>query len=172
MMARQCISLVGQFLERAVTNGNDLEARDGMAMAGTLGGLAFSNAGVALIHAMEYPVGGAVHVSHGAGNGLLLPYVMQYNLTERYEEIADIGDLLAGSVGNEDGEELAEQAIDTIEQLRAKIGIPTRLRDIGVTRDMLPGFAEKAFAIKRLMRVNPRMPQSASEILAIYEAAY
>ena len=64
------------------------------------------------------------------------------------------------------------RAIETIEQLREKIGIPTRLRDIGVTRDMLPGFAEKAFAIKRLMRVNPRMPQSASEILAIYEAAY
>ena len=172
MMAKQCISLVGQFIERAVRNGNDLEARDGMAMAGTLGGLAFSNAGVALIHAMEYPVGGAVHVSHGAGNGLLLPYVMRYNMTERSEEIADIGDLLAGGFGNGVGEELAELAIETVERLREFIGIPTRLRDIGVTRDMLPGFAEKAFAIKRLMRVNPRMPQSASEILAIYEAAY
>ena len=61
-------------------DGNDLEARDGMALAATLGGLAFSNAGVALVHAMEYPVGGAVHVSHGAGNGLLLPFVMRFNL--------------------------------------------------------------------------------------------
>ena len=60
-------------------DGTDLEARDGMALAATLGGLAFSNAGVALVHAMEYPVGGAVHVSHGAGNGLLLPYVMAFN---------------------------------------------------------------------------------------------
>ena len=48
----------------------------------------------------------------------------------------------------------------------------TRLRDIGVTEDMLPGFAEKTFAIKRLMRTNPRMPQSADEILAIYRAAF
>src|SRR4029079_13268376 len=59
-MAREAITLVGKFLKRAVADGNDLEARDGMALAATLGGLAFSNAGVALVHAMEYPVGGAV----------------------------------------------------------------------------------------------------------------
>ena len=63
-MAREAITLVGKFLKRAVKDGNDLEARDGMALAATLGGLAFSNSGVALVHAMEYPVGGAVHVSH------------------------------------------------------------------------------------------------------------
>ena len=83
VMASEAITLVGQFLRRAVKDGNDLEARDGMALAATLGGLAFSNAGVALVHAMEYPVGGAVHVSHGAGNGLLLPFVMRFNLPER-----------------------------------------------------------------------------------------
>ena len=54
-----------------------------MALAATTAGLAFSNCAVALVHALEYPVGGAVHVSHGAGNGLLLPYVMRYNLPER-----------------------------------------------------------------------------------------
>ena len=66
----------------------------------------------------------------------------------------------------------AEQAIQALEKLRADIGIPLRLRDIGVTADMLPGFAEKAFGIKRLLRVNPRMPASADEILAIYKAAF
>src|SRR5207247_201069 len=82
-MAEKAIRLVGRFLKRAVKDGNDLEARDGMALAATLAGLAFSNAGVALVHAMEYPVGGAVHVSHGAGNGLLLPFVMRCNLEKR-----------------------------------------------------------------------------------------
>jgi alcohol dehydrogenase class IV len=73
-----------------------------------------------------------------------------------------------------DGEEVAQamRAIDIVAKLREDIGIPTRLRDIGVTEDMLPGFAEKAFSIKRLMRVNPRMPQSADEILDIYRAAF
>ena len=173
-MAVQCITLVGKFLRRAVKDGNDLEARDGMALAATMGGLAFSNAGVALVHAMEYPVGGAVHVSHGAGNGLLLPFVMRFNLPTRAEQTAQIGWYLAQQMGMgvEPPEQRAERAIQFIEQLRRDIGIPTRLRDIGVTEEMLPGFAAKAFAIKRLMRVNPRMPQNEGEILEIYKAAW
>lgn len=173
LMAREAIALVGRFLRRAVADGSDLEARDGMALAGTLGGLAFSNAGVALVHAMEYPVGGAVHVSHGAGNGLLLPYVMRFNLPERVELTAQIGRLLGRQTGASEAPEAgAEAALQAVEQLRHDIGIPTRLRDLGVTEDMLPGFAEKAFAIKRLMRVNPRAPQNADEILGIYRAAF
>jgi alcohol dehydrogenase class IV len=179
-MAAECIMLVGRFLRRAVADGNDLEAREQMAMAATLGGLAFSNAGVALVHAMEYPVGGAVHISHGAGNGLLLPYVMRYNAAVRGDLIASLGIWLAGPEGIKDpnemgkffGDDAAEHAIRQVEQLRRDIGIPTRLRDVGVTEDMLPGFAAKAFAIKRLMRVNPRVPQSEAEILEIYRAAF
>jgi alcohol dehydrogenase class IV len=154
-----------------VADGNDLEARDGMALAATLGGLAFSNAGVALVHAMEYPVGGAVHVSHGAGNGLLLPFVMRFNLPKRVKVTAEIGTLL-GVPPHDDPARQAVAAIEFIEQLRRDIGIPQRLRDLGVTEDMLPGFAAKAFAIKRLMRVNPRMPRNEGEILEIYRAAF
>jgi alcohol dehydrogenase class IV len=168
----QCIHLIGQFLRRAVKDGNDLEARDGMALAATLGGLAFSNAGVALVHAMEYPVGGAVHVSHGAGNGLLLPYVMRFNLPACVKKTAEAGQFLSKNTTASSIAQLAEDTIREIERLRADIGIPLRLRDIGVKEEMLPGFAEKAFAIKRLMRVNPRMPQSADEILGIYRAAF
>jgi alcohol dehydrogenase class IV len=173
LMAREAITLVGKFLKRAVKDGNDLEARDGMALAATLGGLAFSNAGVALVHAMEYPVGGAVHVSHGAGNGLLLPFVMRFNLPKRVELTSQIGWLLGRQMGmTESPADSAEATLKAIEQLRADIGIPLRLRDIGVKEEMLPGFAAKAFAIKRLMRVNPRMPQSEDEILSIYRAAF
>ena len=54
-----------------------------LSLAALLAGLAFSNVGVALVHALEYPVGGATHCSHGCGNGLLLPYVMRYNRSVR-----------------------------------------------------------------------------------------
>jgi alcohol dehydrogenase len=172
LMAQEAITLVGKFLRRAVKDGSDLEARDGMALAATLGGLAFSNSGVALVHAMEYPVGGAVHVSHGAGNGLLLPYVMRFNLPKRPREFVLIGGALGVAKLSGNLEDTAETTIRAIEQLRVDIGIPTRLRDIGVKEEMLPGFASKAFAIKRLMRVNPRMPQSENEILDIYRAAF
>lgn len=172
MMAREAIVRVGRFLRRAVKDGNDLEARDMMALAATLGGLAFSNAGVALVHAMEYPVGGAVHVSHGAGNGLLLPFVMEFNRAKRTSEFAHVASLLGEDTARLSAEAAAVKAIEAVSLMRYDIGVPTRLRDIGVKEEMLPGFAAKAFAIKRLMRVNPRMPQSEDEILGIYRAAY
>ena len=162
-MAEKAIVLVGKFLKRAVKDGSDLEARDGMALAATLAGLAFSNAGVALVHAMEYPVGGAVHVSHGAGNGLLLPFVMAFNQPAAKVNLAKLPALLGDA---------SCDAIDIVTKLREDIGIPLRLRDIGVKEEMLPGFAAKAFAIKRLMRVNPRMPKNEGEILEIYRAAF
>jgi alcohol dehydrogenase class IV len=171
MAALKCIEQIGQFLRRAVADGNDLEARDGMALAATLGGLAFANAGVALVHAMEYPVGGAVHVSHGAGNGLLLPFVMRYNVPARVSAFARLAFLLGADVASSDPTVLADAAVGAVEQLRADIGIPTRLRDLGVTEDMLPAFAEKAYSIKRLMRVNPRLP-TRDDILGVYRAAF
>ena len=171
-MAAECIALVGKYLKRAVDDGQDLEARDGMALAATLGGLAFSNAGVALVHAMEYPVGGAVHVSHGAGNGLLLPYVMMYNSPVAKGKLAALPKLFGRIHAADDEDSEVMRAVGIVGKLREEIGIPTRLRDLGVTEDMLPGFAEKAFGIKRLMRVNPRFPASADEILDIYRAAF
>lgn len=164
LMAEKAIHLVGQYLRRAVRDGNDLEARDGMALGATLAGLAFSNVGVALVHAMEYPIGGAVHCSHGLGNGLLLPYVMRFNLPARPREFAAIARLL--------GEEpIAERAISAVERLRADIGIPARLRDIGVREEQLGSFAEKAAGIRRILRVNPRLP-SVEDVAGIYRAAF
>jgi alcohol dehydrogenase class IV len=156
VLAERAIQLIGQHLRRAVHFGRDLEAREGMALAATMAGLAFSNVGVAAVHALEYPVGGATHCSHGAGNGLLLPYVMRYNLPARVREFATIARLLGEDVTGMSEEQAAEQAVVAVEKLRADIGIPARLSQLGVTEADLPGFAEKAFGIKRILRVNPR----------------
>jgi alcohol dehydrogenase class IV len=155
-LAEKAITLIGQFLRRAVATGQDREAREGMALAATLAGMAFSNVGVAVVHALEYPLGGATHCSHGAGNGLLLPYVMRYNLPARRREFARIAQLLGEDVAGLDEEAAAERAISAVEKLRADVGIPTRLSELGVTEAQLPGLAEKAFAVKRILRVNPR----------------
>jgi alcohol dehydrogenase class IV len=164
LLAEKAISLVGQYLRRAVHDGHDLEAREGMALAATLAGLAFSNVGVALVHAMEYPVGGATHCSHGAGNGLLLPYVMRFNLPARPREFATIARLLGKAAD-------PEAAITGVESLKADIGIPNRLRDLGVREEQLPSFAEKAAGIKRILRVNPR-PATVADIESIFRSAY
>jgi alcohol dehydrogenase class IV len=171
VVAEKAIVLVGSFLRRAVADGNDTEARAGMALAATLAGLAFSNVGVAVVHALEYPVGGATHCSHGAGNGLLLPYVMQFNLPARLKEFASIARLLGEDVSGLDEAAAAAKAVTAVERLRRDIGIPERLRDLGVQAAQLRPFAQKAFTIKRILRVNPR-PVTADDLEAILTSAF
>jgi alcohol dehydrogenase class IV len=141
-----------------------------MALAATLAGMAFSNCGVSIVHALEYPIGAALHVSHGAGNGLLLPYVMQFNLPARTREFARIAALLGADTQYLPEREAAELAVREVEKLKRNAGIPKRLRDIGATADQLPGFAEKSFAIKRLVQINPR-PPSQEDLLGILQQA-
>jgi alcohol dehydrogenase class IV len=170
-LAEKAIGLIGQHLVTAVTDGSNQAARDGMALAATIAGLAFSNCAVAVVHALEYPLGGAVHVSHGAGNGLLLPFVMWFNLPVRKAAFAKIAALLGEDVAGLDESAAAERAISAVQRIRGQIGIPTRLRDLGVKREQLPLFAEKAFAIKRLMGTNPRQPTE-KDLLGILQEAY
>jgi alcohol dehydrogenase class IV len=155
-LAEKAIELVGAQLVRAVQQPDHLPAREGMSLAATLAGLAFSNVGVAMVHAMEYPVGGATHCSHGAGNGLLLPFVMRFNLPARRPEFARIAQLLGEETSGLDEQAAAERAIEAVGRLKGQIGIPGRLRELGVEPSQLDGFADKAFAIKRILRVNPR----------------
>lgn len=166
LCAEEAIRLCGRFLRRAVNDGNDLEARDGMALAATLAGLAFSNVGVALVHALEYPVGGATGCSHGEGNGLLLPFVMKFNQPGREREFARIAELLGETPE-------ASRAIAAVEQLKRDIRIPERLRNLQnpPKPEQFRDFAEKAFAIKRILRVNPR-PVTAEDCDAIYRDAW
>jgi alcohol dehydrogenase class IV len=171
LLAEKAIALIGANLRRAVARGDDLDAREGMALGATLAGLAFSNVGVAVVHALEYPVGGATHCSHGAGNGLLLPFVMRFNLPARQRELAIVARLLGEDVTGLDQGQAAERAIAAVERLRMEIGIPRRLRDLGVSEGQLRPFAEKAFGIKRILRVNPR-PVTLDDLEAILRAAF
>jgi alcohol dehydrogenase class IV len=171
VLAEKAIRLVGQHLRAAVQGPQNLAAREGMALAATLAGLAFSNCGVALVHALEYPLGGELHCSHGAGNGLLLPFVMRYNLPQRTARLARIAELLGEDVRGLSEMQAAERAISAVEQLKRDIGIPLRIRDLGGREEQLPEFAKKAFAIKRLMATNPRRPTE-EDLLDVLRAAY
>jgi alcohol dehydrogenase class IV len=170
-LAEQAIQLIGQHLETAVNTPAEKRAREAMALAATLAGMAFSNCGVALVHALEYPLGGALHCSHGAGNGLLLPHVMRFNLPARKATFARIAQLLGKDTRSLSEDSAALLAIEAVERLCRATGIPERIGELGGHREQLPEFAAKAFAIKRLMWVNPRQPSQA-DLLAILEAAF
>jgi alcohol dehydrogenase class IV len=171
IVAERAIELVGRHLVTAVHEPENLQARSGMALAATLAGLAFSNCGVALVHAMEYPLGGILHCSHGGGNGMLLPHVMQFNLPERVPQLARVAELLGEDVSGLASEEAAQRAVDAVHRLNRDIGVPRTIRDLGGSEDQLPLFAEKAFAVKRLMLMNGRHPEY-EDVLDIYRAAF
>ncbi len=169
-LAEKAIELIGDNLVAAV-NDADEQARDNMALAATLAGMAFSNSGVALVHALEYPLGGVLHCSHGAGNGLLLPYVMKFNRPAREAAFARIAGLLGIDTSGMTEQEAGGKGIERVEELREQIGIPLRIRELGGSEDQLPMFAEKTFAIQRLFWLNPR-PATLEDVLGILQEAY
>tara|TARA_B100000700_G_scaffold100055_3_gene112709 strand:+ start:10120 stop:11325 length:1206 start_codon:yes stop_codon:yes gene_type:complete len=169
-LAERAIRICGEHLEAAVNQPEDLHAKDQMALAATLAGMAFSNSGVALVHAMEYPMGGELHCSHGLGNGLLLPYVMRFNLSTRIETFAQIAQWL-GEESVDSEMEMAGRAVKAVERIRESIGIPHRIRDIGGNESQLQSFTEKAIRIQRLFWLNPKSA-SYDDVYEIYRAAY
>jgi alcohol dehydrogenase class IV len=170
LIAERAIELVGRHLRRAVADGQDLDAREGMSLAATFAGLAFSNVGVAAVHALEYALNQVAHIPHGTGCGLLLPYVMRFNLPVRRRRMARIAELLGENVSGLDDASAAERAIAAVERLKAEIAIPARMGEVGVRTEHLSGMAEKAFAVKRVLRVNPRSA-SQEELEAILRSA-
>ena len=142
-----------------------------MALAATLAGMAFSNSGVGIVHALVYPIGALTHCGHGEGNGLLLPHVMRFNLKARMQEFSDIAQWLAVPTAGLSIKQSAEGAVTAIVDIQSKIGIRTRLRDLGMSREAIADCARKSFGIKRLMDINPR-PVTEENLVAILEAAY
>jgi len=156
LLAEKAIDLIGRYLRRAVYQGGDLEAREGMHLASLLAGMAFSNAGLTAVHALEYPVGALTGCTHGAGNGLLLPYVMEYNIPACPQELATVARLLGEDVSGLSVWEAAKRAVEAVQRLKADIGIPARLRDLNVKEAELRPLAEATAQITRLLRANPR----------------
>jgi alcohol dehydrogenase class IV len=156
LLAEQAIALIGRYLRRAVYQGGDLEAREGMHLASLLAGMAFSNAGLTAAHALEYPVGVATGCSHGAGNGLLLPFVMAYNVPACPQRLAAVARLLGEEVSGLSAWMAADLAVEAVQRLKEEIGIPMQLRELGVQEADLRPLAEATAQITRLLRANPR----------------
>lgn len=171
LLAAEAIRLVGNSLVAAYASPDSQNARDEMALAATLAGMAFSNSGVGIVHALEYPIGALTHCGHGEGNGLLLPHVMRYNLPVRQAAFREIGRLLGADQTGLDERACAEQAIESVVQLQRAIGIKTRLREFGMSESSIEPVADIAFGIKRLMDINPQTPTRA-DLVSILRNAY
>lgn len=172
MFDYKCIELIHQHLKNAVDNPKSQEAREGMALAQYLTGMAFSNVGLGIVHSMAHPLGAFYDTPHGVANALLLPYVMEYNADSpaapKYKDIARA----FGVKGTEtmSVEEGVAAAIEAVKSLSLSIGIPQKLNEIGVKEGDLSELAIAAFN-DVCTGGNPR-PTCIEDIEAIYRKAY
>ncbi|MFT6774292.1 MAG: alcohol dehydrogenase class IV, partial [Paracoccaceae bacterium] len=162
-LAREALRLLGGAIRQVCAEPGDRKARGDMLLGSMLAGMAFSNAPVAAVHALAYPLGGHFHVPHGLSNCLVLPEVLRFNMAAAealYAELTPI--LFPGRAGG-------QALVDGIEELALHIGLKTRLSQVGVTRGDIAMLAEDAMKQTRLLQNNPR-PMTLADAAAIYDA--
>jgi alcohol dehydrogenase len=167
--AIKAIELIAQYLSPAVANGDNLEARDKMAYAEYLAGMAFNNASLGYVHSMAHQLGGFYNLPHGVCNAILLPAVSQFNLIACPERFADIAVALGENIEGLSVAEAADRAIAAIRRLSASIGIPAGLKALNVKEEDLKVMAENAKK-DACQLTNPRKA-SLEQVIEIFKAA-
>jgi alcohol dehydrogenase len=167
--ALKAIELIAKFLRPAVANGNDMEARDNMAYAEYLAGMAFNNASLGYVHAMAHQLGGFYNLPHGVCNAILLPHVESFNLIAKLERFSDIAVSMGENVNGLSNREAAQVAIDAIQTLSADVGIPSGLAELGVKTKDLKIMAKNAMK-DACGSTNPRVP-TLDNVIDIYKSA-
>jgi alcohol dehydrogenase len=166
----QAIQLVDKYLREAVRNGSSVEARDGMAYAQYLAGMAFSNAGLGVIHAMAHQIGATYHIPHGVANAVLLPYGIACNAAKgcgHYAEICHQLNLFRGQTGSAaSGKILADYLIS----MNRELGIPATLQELGIPNDSFEALTEKALS-DVCIETNP-VALTAQDVHKIFASAY
>jgi len=167
--ALKAIELVAQNLRAAVANGGDMTARDNMAYAEYLAGMAFNNASLGHVHAMAHQLGGFYNLPHGVCNAILLPHVERFNMIAKMDRFADIAKAMGERIEGLSVRSAAEKAIEAIKTLSKDIGIPSGLSELGVKEADLRIMAENAQK-DACGLTNPRCP-SLEDVINIYKAA-
>ncbi|MFC4767736.1 iron-containing alcohol dehydrogenase family protein [Effusibacillus consociatus] len=167
-LAMEAIAAVNANLRRAVHHGSDVEARVGMSHGSLLAGMAFNNGFLGLAHAIGSALSGHCHVPHGIAIGLLLPHVVEFNTPTCPEKAAKIAELMGIKASRT--EELAEEAGPAVARMVKDIGLPTRLREVGVPEEKLSDIAKDSFK-SGMMKFNPRTPTE-SEVLELLKRMF
>lgn len=170
LFSKEAIIRIGRSLRTAVANGDNLEARYDMSIASLYAGIAITNAGVTAVHALAYPLGGQFNVAHGIANGLLLPYVMEFNVLGDIPKFAAIAQFLGEKVEHLPLLEQAYRAAESVKAIYSDLKIPQSLTELGVPRDTIPEMAKAAMNVTRLMANNPR-EMTVEDVEGIYEKA-
>lgn len=166
----KAVELIFRHLLCCYKSGADIEAREKMAFAQYMAGMAFSNAGLGLVHAMSHQLSGLYNLPHGVCNAVLLPYVMEFNLDVNYKRYAELARKTGFAVNGLPDAVAAGRLIKEIKALNAALGIPKTLKELNVkTEDFneLAGMAMQDSCLKANAK-----PADMAEIIQIYQKAY
>ncbi|MGP7732841.1 L-threonine dehydrogenase [Oceanimonas smirnovii] len=168
--AIKAINLISDNLANAVENGSNMEARNNMAYAQLLAGMAFNNASLGYVHAMAHQLGGFYDLPHGVCNAVLLPHVQRFNSRVAAVRLTEVAAALGEEVQGLSPEQGADRCIAAIERLARQVGIPAGLRDLKVKEE---DFAELASnAMKDACGLTNPVQPTHEEVVGIFKAAF
>ncbi|MBL1420511.1 MAG: iron-containing alcohol dehydrogenase [Alphaproteobacteria bacterium] len=162
--ARMGINLVGKYLKRAVDDGNDTQAREGMMLASYYGGVCLGPVNTAAGHALAYPLGTQLKLPHGLANAIVFPHVLAFNTSSCKQKTAEILNSLNLPISLR-----TEDVLKSTYDFASSLGIKMKLSQHGATSEQLQKYAEEAHGIRRLMDNNPR-DMSLEDVFEIYKA--
>jgi alcohol dehydrogenase class IV len=158
-LALEAIQLVAENLRAAYAYGDNMEARSGMSLASLMAGLAFGNAGTVVGHACGYAYvypATKFHFPHGYSIAITMPYVLEYNAISNLQKHATIAKTLGESTAGLSLREAALKSAVAFKKLLVDLNMPTSVKDVGVTRDMIPSIAKNVFKSPAHVARNPR----------------
>jgi alcohol dehydrogenase class IV len=167
--ALQGVGHLTRALPRAVADGDDIDARTELLLGAYLAGTAISTVKLGLHHGLCHVLGGTAGVPHGIANSIMLPHVMRFNADATAPELAAVARAM-GVAGQSDSQ-LAEQAAQAVYDLIAHMGLPQRLRDVGVAEADLPHLAEIALKSPTVQN-NPKSMTDAAQTETVFRAAW
>ena len=168
--AIMAIKMIAHYLPKAVANGNYMTARDKMAYAQYLAGIAFNNASLGYVHAMAHQLGGFYNLPHGVCNAILLPYVESYNLIGNMNRFRDVAQAMGVQVEGISVTCAAEKAIEAIKKLSRQLEIPTDLKQLGVREEDFGIMADNAK--KDVCQLTNPRTATREQVIEIYRQAY
>jgi alcohol dehydrogenase len=165
------IELLGRSLRTVVARGTNRPARHDVMLGSLIGGLGITSKWLGACHALSHPLSAIADVQHGVANALMLPHQMAYSLSGALHRYARIGEALnathpmTGTIRHK-----AQRAVETVRDLVVDTGLPTRLPDVGVTREMIPELSTGAYEDQNWL-TNPRSINQA-DLEQLYRQAF
>lgn len=167
--ALKAMTMIVENLPLAVEDGSNARAREAMAYAQFLAGMAFNNASLGYVHAMAHQLGGFYNLPHGVCNAVLLPHVQMFNSKVAAARLRDCAAAMGVNVTGKNDVEGAEACINAIRELAKKVNIPAGLRELNVKDEDIPELARNA--LKDACGLTNPIQATHEEIVAIYRAA-